>query len=109
MLQSDQKHYDIVAEEFRSHTLVDGLWIRAFSESGGDEQKARALYIGHRVEQLKAQELAEIAKERKAERDQAELFRRKQQPIDRDAMIVKAIVLIPIIVVVVLIIGAVIT
>ncbi len=58
MAPSDQRFYDLIAEEFRARRLVDGLWIRAFSEAAGDESKARALYIGYRVEQLKAAEEA---------------------------------------------------
>jgi hypothetical protein len=61
MAPSDQRYYDIIAEEFRARRLVDGLWIRSFSEAAGDESKARALYIGYRVEQLKAAEKAEQA------------------------------------------------
>ena len=61
MAPSDQRFYDLIADEFRARRLVDGLWIRAFSEGAGDESKARALYIGYRVEQLKAAEEADQA------------------------------------------------
>ena len=66
----DQIFYDIVAEEIRSRLIVDGLWVRAFSESGGDEGKAKAIYIVHRVGQLKAEALA--AKAAAFQRAQAE-------------------------------------
>ena len=76
----DQIFYDIVAEEIRSRLIVDGLWVRAFSESGGDEGKAKAIYIVHRVGQLKAEALA--AKAAAFQRAQAEA-RQEQERRDR--------------------------
>ena len=73
MEAQDQKFYDIVADEIRSRSIVDGLWVRAFSDAGGDEAKAKAIYIAHRVEQLKAQ--AQAAKKAAFEREQAEARR----------------------------------
>ncbi len=54
----DQRFYDMVADEIRSRSLVDGLWVRSISEAGGEATKARAIYISYRVEQLKAVEAA---------------------------------------------------
>ena len=76
----DQTFYDIVAEELRSRFIVDGLWVRAFSDAGGDEARAKAIYISHRVEQLKAEALA--AKAAAFERAQAEA-RKEQEQRDR--------------------------
>lgn len=73
----DQIFYDIVAEEIRSRLIVDGLWVRAFSESGGDEGKAKAIYIVHRVGQLKAEALA--AKAVAFKRAQAEARQDKER------------------------------
>lgn len=55
MTPSDQKFYDLVADELRARMIVDGIWVRSVAESRGDESKARAIYIGYRVEQLKAE------------------------------------------------------
>jgi hypothetical protein len=74
---NDQIFYDIVAEEIRSRIIVDGLWVRAFSESGGDEGKAKAIYIVHRVGQLKAEALA--AKAVAFKRAQAEARQDKER------------------------------
>ena len=73
----DQIFYDIVAEEIRSRPIFDGLWVRAFSESGGDEGKAKAIYIVHRVGQLKAEALA--AKAVAFKRAQAEARQDKER------------------------------
>lgn len=48
----NDKFYDEVAREFQEKTLVAGLWTKAFAEMGGDDAKARALYIKYRVAQL---------------------------------------------------------
>ena len=48
----DDKFYDEVALELQDKILVAGLWTKAFAEMGGDDAKARALYIKYRAEQL---------------------------------------------------------
>jgi hypothetical protein len=72
-----QEFYDIVAGELRSRFIVDGLWVRAFSDAGGDEAKAKAIYIAYRVEQLKAEALA--AKAAAVERAQAVAMRERER------------------------------
>ena len=44
--------YDIVAEELQRKSIIPGLWTHVYSEAGGDESRARALYIQYRVTQL---------------------------------------------------------
>jgi Flp pilus assembly protein TadB len=56
---ADQRFYDQVAREIASQQLDKGLWVRAFSDTGGNESKAQAAYIALRVRLLKAQEQAE--------------------------------------------------
>jgi len=73
----DQKLYDIVAGEIRSRFVVDGLWVRAFSDADGDEAKAKAIYIKRRVEQLKAE--AQDAKSAAFDRAQAEARDNQEQ------------------------------
>jgi len=46
------KFYDEVARELQEKPMVPGLWTKAFAEMGGDDAKARALYIKYRVVQL---------------------------------------------------------
>jgi hypothetical protein len=48
----DDRFYDEVARELQENPMVPGLWTKAFSETGGDDAKARALYIKYRVMQL---------------------------------------------------------
>jgi hypothetical protein len=73
----DQKFYDTVAGEIRSRFVVDGLWVRAFSDADGDEAKAKAVYITRRVEQLKAE--AQAAKSAAFDRAQAEARDNQEQ------------------------------
>ena len=48
----DEKFYEEVARELQEKPMVPGLWTKAFAEMGGDDAKARALYIKYRVAQL---------------------------------------------------------
>jgi hypothetical protein len=48
----EDKFYEEVARELQEKTLVAGLWTKAFAEAGGDDAKARAIYIKYRVAQL---------------------------------------------------------
>ncbi len=52
---ADQKYYDKIAEEIRGRKIIAGLWARALAESGGQEDRARAIYISLRLGQLKAE------------------------------------------------------
>ena len=45
---SDEKLYEEVARELQEKPMVPGLWTKAFAEMGGDDAKARALYIKYR-------------------------------------------------------------
>ena len=49
----DEELYELISEEIESNNTKKGLWTKAFSESEGDEQKAKALYIKHRFDQIK--------------------------------------------------------
>lgn len=49
----DEPLYEMVGKELQSGDHVLSTWTRAFADSGGDENKARALYIQLRVERLR--------------------------------------------------------
>jgi hypothetical protein len=53
----DDKFYDEVARELQEKSMVPGLWTKAFAEMGGDDAKARALYIRYRVLQLRDKQI----------------------------------------------------
>ena len=38
----DEELYELISEEIESNNTKKGLWTKAFSESEGDEQKAKA-------------------------------------------------------------------
>jgi len=80
-----------VADELRAKMIVDGIWVRSVAESRGDEAKARAIYIGYRVNQLKAEADLNIARDayytsiRKKERAEQERERRDRHVRTLDA------------------------
>ncbi len=58
----DLARYKTAAAEVDSSSRDEGLWIKAFAESGGDEKNSRAMYIKLRVEQLRRNAVADAAK-----------------------------------------------
>ena len=49
---AEEKIYEKVYEEVASGVRREGIWFKALSESGGDETKAKALYVKLRVRSL---------------------------------------------------------
>jgi hypothetical protein len=47
-----QQFFDAVAKEIAQRQIDHGLWTRAFAETNGNNERARALYIRMRVDQL---------------------------------------------------------
>lgn len=44
--------YEEVAKELQAKAMIPGVWARAFADADGVVERARALYIKYRVEQL---------------------------------------------------------
>jgi len=70
------KFYDEVARELQEKKLVAGLWTRAYAEMGGDDAKARALYIKYRAAQL-----AEASRQRHGDQ-QSEAQAEQRNPLE---------------------------
>ncbi len=66
----DEKFYEEVARELQEKPMVPGLWTKAFAEMGGDDAKARALYIKFRVAQLVEAGRHELEKDQNATKQQ---------------------------------------
>lgn len=49
----EERLFALVAQEMSENNIREGLWAKAFSQSDGDENKAKSKYIGLRVEALK--------------------------------------------------------
>jgi len=49
----EEEFYELAYKEIESGNLKKGLWAKAFSETEGDENKTKALYIKYRFEQIK--------------------------------------------------------
>jgi hypothetical protein len=51
--EGDRQFYEQVAQEMRLGARDDGVWLMAFEKAEGDEARAKAYYIGLRVQRLK--------------------------------------------------------
>ena len=78
------KFYDEVARELQEKKLVAGLWTKAYAEMGGDDAKARALYIKYRAAQL-----AEGSRQRRGEQ-QPEAQAEQRNPLEPAKQIANA-------------------
>ena len=70
----EEKLYEQVVLEIQNGDKRNGLWAKALSHSNGNEEKARAKYIGYRVQSIKdeidvAEEIIEREEELKKQRD----------------------------------------
>jgi flagellar basal body-associated protein FliL len=70
----DDKFYEEVARELQDKPMVPGLWTKAFAEMGGDDAKARALYIKYRVAQLAEASRQQRPEEQKHSRNTQVIF-----------------------------------
>lgn len=50
---SEEAYYEQVHAELRQGMRREGLWMKAWSDSGGDRERAEALYIKYRVDAMK--------------------------------------------------------
>ena len=82
----DDKFYDEVARELQEKPMVPGLWTKAFAEMGGDDAKARALYIKYRVAQLTEASRQELEKERLEKQRQEERNRVVTKSIEQQRL-----------------------
>ena len=57
--KTEEDLYEMAYSEVRGDSRRQGLWAKTLSESLGDEQKAEALYLRYRVEQLSREQLAQ--------------------------------------------------
>ena len=74
----EQRFYDLVAHELQTGFLNPGLWTRAYSETNGDERRAKATYI-----RLRASELEIIDREQRLAED-LEARRQKEEEVRRE-------------------------
>ncbi len=67
----DEHLYQRVADELRASGPVEGLWLKALTETLGDEHKAKFVYTKLRVAQFKS----EIAAERRKNISSSDAFK----------------------------------
>ena len=49
----DEAYYEMAAKEVQNDNIRPGLWAKAWSDAGGDDMKAKALYLKLRVASMK--------------------------------------------------------
>ncbi len=80
-LMSDERYFDIVADELARNDIQQGLWLKAYSESLGDEAKTKAIYVTYRVMKLKEEKQQrlreEFEKNQREQREREEAARKK--------------------------------
>jgi len=62
MRLAENELYEIVAMEVANEQVMPGIWGKAFSDTEGNMEKSRALYIKYRVQDLKDKAILELAK-----------------------------------------------
>jgi len=60
MATSEDNFYEIVALEIQNKVLKAGLWTKSYADADGDPNRARAIYIKHRVRELRNEERARL-------------------------------------------------
>lgn len=81
-MANDEHLYAFVTDELRRSGPIPGLWAKSFAEAEGVEQRAQALYLRYRVEQLAYAE-AEAQRAKKAEILARQLADREREEADR--------------------------
>jgi len=72
---SEEKLYEQVAQELKAGKKREGVWVKAMAKTGGDLNKAEALYIELRVQAIKDEDILreEIDKATKKPNDEIEV------------------------------------
>ena len=73
--------YEQVSKEIQSGHKEEGVWAKAFAESEGDEQKAKAIYIELMVEKMDLEYEARLELEKESEKEKQLAERKKQEEI----------------------------
>jgi len=79
---SEEAIYEMVAEEVQKGIRREGLWVKAYAQAGGDETKAKAIYIELRRQSLIDEDIVRQAAEATtnfAEGDQKKKKKRSQK------------------------------
>jgi hypothetical protein len=80
---SEEKLYEQVAQELKAGKKREGIWVKAMAKSGGDLNKAEALYIELRVQAIKDEaSLAKAQNKLKEELEENQRSARKQREME---------------------------
>jgi len=73
-----------VVEELANGQRRNGLWAKALANSGGQEEKAKALYIRYRVQSIRDEiEISEAAKEEAARKARVPPISERQKRVNQ--------------------------
>jgi hypothetical protein len=87
---AENELYDVVTREVMSDQVMPGIWGRAFSDTQGDMDKSKALYIKYRVQDLMDRAVVEQARQEQLKEERKRREREKTiskyRSNDRDDM-----------------------
>ena len=80
----EEKLYEQVGQELKAGKKREGIWIKAMAKTGGDLNKAEALYIELRVQAIQDEaSLATAQQKLKEELEEGKRGARKEEELDR--------------------------
>lgn len=78
---TEEAVYEIVAQEMQNGVRREGLWVKAYAEAGGDENKANVLYIELRKQSVIDEHIVQAELK---EREEEALKRKREEEEDAD-------------------------
>ena len=76
----EESYFNAVSNELENGIKRDGLWLKALTESNGDQEKAKAKYIKLRVQAMRDEDdIMQAAVDEKLKDKQAEEARRRRE------------------------------
>ncbi len=75
---NDTRFYSVVEEELKNQKMHEGLWLKSLTESNGNNEAAKVLYVKYRIEQLRKDAKMTLGMENKKKELQRIEYLRKE-------------------------------
>lgn len=86
----EKEIYRVVTDELEKDEIDRVLWVKAFAESGGDRDKAKAIYIKCRVDELKVATSQTVSAMVNTEREKKRLEKEREKELKYRAKVAGA-------------------
>ncbi|WP_027962511.1 hypothetical protein [Halomonas halodenitrificans] len=77
--------YSVIYDEIASEKIDSAIWTQSFSESGGDINKARSIYIKHRYKEIEDEVVARKKEAAKRHEENEETKRKESEKLKNKA------------------------